>query len=197
MSSSSSLQQFRNRRAERLGNAFKDTLGRSPFEMLLVLSDIALHYLAALARAQSQRDAPQCQAAQALARSSGGDASAEQQSAGGAQFRGAFRRSERRKRGRPLCEHGGFDSVGRLPLVRPWTPAEILEVIAQIAQRTGKQPEGLRLAAVIHLMMLSEFGGAEAKRCSTLEALHRRAACSLTPPNWIKSCAMRRTCGGS
>lgn len=66
------------------------------------------------------------------------------------------------------------DSVLRHPLFRRWTPAEILEVIAQIARRTGEQPEGLRLEAVDHLMTLSGVGEAEARRGVAVRDLHRR-----------------------
>jgi hypothetical protein len=66
------------------------------------------------------------------------------------------------------------DSLSRHPLIRSWTPGEILEAIAQIAGRSGKQPEGLRVAAVVRLTMLSVFAEAEARRVFAVHDLHRR-----------------------
>lgn len=51
----------------------------------------------------------------------------------------------------------------RHPLFKDWTSAEILEAIAAIARRTDKVPEGLRQAAILHLMMMLMFSEAEAK----------------------------------
>ena len=67
-----------------------------------------------------------------------------------------------------------LDSVLRHPLVRHWTPAAILEVIAQIARRAGTQPEDLRLETVGHLRTMSEVGEAEARRIVAVHDRHRR-----------------------
>jgi hypothetical protein len=67
-----------------------------------------------------------------------------------------------------------LDSVSRHPAVRRWTAAEILEVIAQIAGRIGGQPDGLRVAAVMHLMMWPGFNESKARRSRAVHDLHRR-----------------------
>jgi hypothetical protein len=67
-----------------------------------------------------------------------------------------------------------LESLPRHPLFRHWTPAEILEGIAQIAGRTDEQPEGLRLEAVQRLRKLSELGESEARRAFAVRDLHRR-----------------------
>lgn len=67
-----------------------------------------------------------------------------------------------------------LDSALRHPLFRRWTPAEMLEVIAQIADRAGEQPEGLRLEAVLRLTTLSGLGESEARRGFAVRDLHRR-----------------------
>ncbi len=54
-------------------------------------------------------------------------------------------------------------SALRHPLFRDWTPTEILEAIAAIARRTDKVPEGLRQAAILHLMTTLAFSEPEAK----------------------------------
>jgi hypothetical protein len=51
----------------------------------------------------------------------------------------------------------------RRPFFKDWTSTEILEAIAAIARRTDKVPEGLRQAAILHLMMMLMFSEAEAK----------------------------------
>jgi hypothetical protein len=72
-----------------------------------------------------------------------------------------------------------LESLPRHPLARRWTPSEILEVIAQIAGRTGKEPDGLRLASVVHLMTWSELGEAQAK--PTFAIRDQRRALRLLP----------------
>src|SRR5262249_20616793 len=66
------------------------------------------------------------------------------------------------------------DGFSRHPLIKSWTPQEILEAIAQIARRSGKQPEGLRVVAIMRLTMLSGFAESEAQRVFAVHDLHRR-----------------------
>jgi hypothetical protein len=65
-------------------------------------------------------------------------------------------------------------AVLRHPLLRDWTPPEILGVIAAIAQRVDKDPEGLRQATALRLMTMSAFGEEEARIVSAARDHQRR-----------------------
>lgn len=65
-------------------------------------------------------------------------------------------------------------SALRHPLFRDWTPTEILEAIAAIARRTDKVPEGLRQAAILHLMTTLAFAEPEAKAAFAARDHQRR-----------------------
>ena len=60
------------------------------------------------------------------------------------------------------------------PLLRDWTPAEILQVISAIAQRVGKDPEALRQTIALRLMTMSAFGEGEARVMSAARDQQRR-----------------------